>query len=306
MPKAKNVLLLTVAATALSFPTTTVLAAREPSAVLIYKGNFCLDVPNNDQSPGKLLHLWQCEQNGISTGSMLWTFHADGTITSTTGLCLDNVDAKNANGNGIQLQRCNGNSAQKWQPLANGALANVGTGNARCLNLNNNNLANNERIQLWDCNNADGSLQGGSQWSVGPPDQEAGATSFLAYRPNTNFALDTPANGPARTAVDLYTQNGTPAQQWTWFKDGSVRNGRGLCLDNTNGIIADGNPVQVFDCNQTPAQKWIYRNDGTIFNLQTQRCLDNDSGRQQNGNKVQMWTCQSGNAAQTWQWQAIV
>ncbi|KAI9359640.1 ricin B lectin domain-containing protein [Zopfochytrium polystomum] len=265
----------------------------------INKSGFCLDVPDHDFVVGKRLHLWRCEQNGIDTGSMLWNFFADGTIRTTNGLCLDNVDAKNVNGNDIQLQRCNGNSAQKWQTLPSGAIANVGTGSARCLNLNNNNLALNERIQLWDCNNADGSVQGGSQWSIGPPSRPASSRPSLVST-GTSFCVDTVANGGPRTAVDLFTCNSTPAQQWFFSPDGSIKNARGLCLDNTNGQLADGNPLQVFDCNGTPAQKWIHRQDGSLFNLQTQKCLDNDSGRLQNGNKLQMWTCQNGNKAQQW------
>ncbi|KAI9348247.1 ricin B lectin domain-containing protein [Zopfochytrium polystomum] len=263
----------------------------------INKSGFCLDVPDHDFVAGKRLHLWRCEQSGIDTGSMLWEFHPDGTIRTSIGdLCLDNVDAKNVNGNGIQLQRCNGNPAQKWQTLPNGAIANVGTGGARCLNLNGNNLANNERVQLWDCNNADGS----NQWSIGPPTPSADLQIYLPNLDVSGKCVDTVANGGPRTAVDLFTCNLTPAQLWTFSPDGSVKNGRGLCLDNTNGQIANGNPVQVFDCNGTPAQKWIHRHDGSLFNLQTQKCLDNDSGRNVDGNKLQMWTCQSGNKAQQW------
>ncbi|KAI9318280.1 ricin B lectin domain-containing protein [Zopfochytrium polystomum] len=277
------------------------IASSAEAANLISKSGFCLDVPSNNQAPGQLLHLFQCNNKA---DSMFWNFNPDGTITSTNGLCLDNVDAKNVNGNGIQLQKCNGNPAQKWQPLGSGAIANVGTSGARCLNLNNNNLANNERVQLWDCNNADGSVKGGSQWTIGEPLPDAGTTTFIAYHPNGGFALDNPFNGGRGTQVDLF-DSARAANVWTFNPDGTIRTPRGFCLDNTNGQLVDGNPVQVFDCNGTPAQKWIYRSDRTIFNLQSQRCLDNDSGRQQNGNKVQMWTCQNGNPSQTWDRPAV-
>ncbi|MFI0815393.1 ricin-type beta-trefoil lectin domain protein [Streptomyces sp. NPDC021098] len=113
----------------------------------------CVDVPNQSQTPGTQVELWDCNGGsnqqwtdtpagelrvygshcldasgqGTSPGTKVdiwdctggsnqkWTLHADGTITGVqSGLCLDATGAGTANGTLLQLWTCNGSSNQKW------------------------------------------------------------------------------------------------------------------------------------------------------------------------------------------------
>lgn len=113
----------------------------------------CVDVPNQSQTAGTQVELWDCNGGsnqqwtttsagelrvygsdcldaagqGTSPGTKVdiwgctggsnqkWTIHADGTITGDqAGLCLDATGAGTANGTLLQLWTCNGGSNQKW------------------------------------------------------------------------------------------------------------------------------------------------------------------------------------------------
>ncbi|WP_432841289.1 ricin-type beta-trefoil lectin domain protein [Dactylosporangium sp. CA-092794] len=102
-----------------------------------------------------------------------------------------------------------------------------------------------------------------------------------------------PANG---TAVQLYTCNGTAAQQWTIGTDGTVR-ALGKCLDITGANSADGTKVQLYDCNGSAAQTWAANADGTLRSLG--KCLDVTDNSSADGARLQIWTCFAG-ANQRW------
>ncbi|KND25703.1 ricin-type beta-trefoil lectin domain protein [Streptomyces acidiscabies] len=111
----------------------------------------CVDVPNQSQTPGTQVTLWDCNgganQQWASTtagelrvygnscldasgstagakavisactggGSQKWAFHDDGTITGTpSGLCLDATGSGTANGTLLALWTCTGAGNQKW------------------------------------------------------------------------------------------------------------------------------------------------------------------------------------------------
>ncbi|MFC4150146.1 ricin-type beta-trefoil lectin domain protein [Micromonospora mangrovi] len=104
-----------------------------------------------------------------------------------------------------------------------------------------------------------------------------------------------PANG---TRIQLWTCNGTPAQQWTWAADGSVR-ALGKCLDVAAGSTANGAKVQLYDCNGTGAQRWVFSAAGDIVNPQSNRCLDATGVSSADGTPLQLWDC-TGGANQKW------
>ncbi|CAL9668766.1 hypothetical protein SUDANB176_07358 [Streptomyces sp. enrichment culture] len=59
------------------------------------------------------------------------------------------------------------------------------------------------------------------------------------------------------TKVQLWTCNGTGAQQWAPQSDGTVRNPRSAkCLDASGGTWNDGTPVHLWTCHTGPNQKW--------------------------------------------------
>ncbi|HKT05064.1 MAG TPA: family 16 glycosylhydrolase [Rugosimonospora sp.] len=102
-----------------------------------------------------------------------------------------------------------------------------------------------------------------------------------------------PANG---TQVQLYTCNGTNAQQWTVGGDGTV-GALGKCLDVSGANSANGTRVQLYDCNGTNAQQWTVGADGSLRALG--KCLDATGVSSADGTPLQIWDC-TGGANQRW------
>ena len=99
--------------------------------------------------------------------------------------------------------------------------------------------------------------------------------------------------------VQVYTCNGTAAQQWTVVQAGSTLRVLGKCLDINGGGTADGTSVDLYDCNNTAAQVFIPQSNGSLYNPQSGRCLDDTGWSTTPGTQLQIWDC-TGNANQQW------
>jgi hypothetical protein len=97
--------------------------------------------------------------------------------------------------------------------------------------------------------------------------------------------------------VQVYTCNGTDAQQWT-VAAGNTLQVLGKCLDIYAGGTANGTQVDLYSCNGTGAQVWEPQSDGALLNPQSGKCLD-DTGWGGSGTQLQIWAC-TGNANQQW------
>ncbi|HEX3782109.1 MAG TPA: ricin-type beta-trefoil lectin domain protein [Pseudonocardiaceae bacterium] len=97
--------------------------------------------------------------------------------------------------------------------------------------------------------------------------------------------------------VQVYTCNGTAAQQWT--VTGNTLQTLGKCLDVDAGATANGTAVDLYDCNGTGAQVWQPQADGALLNPQSGACLDDPDSSTTAGTQVQIWAC-SGAANQQW------
>jgi len=107
------------------------------------------------------------------------------------------------------------------------------------------------------------------------------------------------ANSADGTTVQLYTCNGTAAQQWTRSTDGTLR-ALGKCLTLAGGATADGTKTQISNCNGAAAQQWAV--NGTtrdIVNSAANKCLDVTGNVSTDGTAVQVWTC-TGATNQKW------
>ncbi|KIM35511.1 carbohydrate-binding module family 13 protein [Hebeloma cylindrosporum] len=72
------------------------------------------------------------------------------------------------------------------------------------------------------------------------------------------------------------------------------------CLDVRGGVLANGTPVQIYDCNGTGAQKWVIKRGGQQIRLSgTSFCLDAGSNPA-SGVAMKIWTCYDNLAAQQW------
>ncbi|WP_244888882.1 ricin-type beta-trefoil lectin domain protein [Kitasatospora aureofaciens] len=99
--------------------------------------------------------------------------------------------------------------------------------------------------------------------------------------------------------VQIYTCNGTPAQQWTVVQAGSTLHVLGKCLDVYAAGTANGTAVDLYTCNNTGSQVWIPRSDGSLYNPQSGKCLDDPGWSTTAGTQVQIWDC-TGGANQKW------
>ena len=89
--------------------------------------------------------------------------------------------------------------------------------------------------------------------------------------------------------VQVYTCNGTNAQQWTAGSNNSLQT-LGKCLDVDAAGTANGTKVDLYDCNGTAAQAWTHQSNGELLNPASGKCLD-DTGYGSAGTQVQIWTC---------------
>jgi hypothetical protein len=97
--------------------------------------------------------------------------------------------------------------------------------------------------------------------------------------------------------IQVYTCNGSGAQQWTVGPNNTLEV-LGMCLDVDGAGTANGTLVDLYSCNGTGAQVWEPQPDGALLNPNSGKCLD-DTGYGGSGTQVQIWSC-SGNDNQSW------
>ncbi|MGO1068643.1 ricin-type beta-trefoil lectin domain protein [Lysobacter sp. CA199] len=232
------------------------------------------------------VELRVCDENA---SGQQWTFAriADQTLNlKIGGQCMDIVSSGTANGSKVQLWSCNNTGAQKWQSLGNGTYRNPQSG--RCLDVPNGTNVVGTQLQIWDCNAsaaqviapvagraiafvglagycvgnrtgrqaeiqacADGASD--QQWNVS---NNSDATISLKIAGGAE-CLDISSSGTANgSKVQLWGCNGTGAQKWQHFTDGTLRNPQsGRCLDVPNGAAVPGTQLQIWDCNAGNAQR---------------------------------------------------
>jgi hypothetical protein len=129
---------------------------------------------------------------------------------------------------------------------------------------------------------------GGGGGTTGPITGFAGLCVDVRGASSANF-----------TPVQVYTCNGTNAQQWTVVQAGSTLHALGKCMDINGGGTADGTTVDLYDCNNTAAQVFIPQSNGALNNPQSGKCLDDTNSSTTPGTQLQIWDC-TGNANQEW------
>jgi Ricin-type beta-trefoil lectin domain len=89
--------------------------------------------------------------------------------------------------------------------------------------------------------------------------------------------------------VQVYTCNGTAAQQWT-VGSGNTLQVLGLCMDVDAAGTANGTTIDLYTCNGTAAQVWQPQSNGELLNPNSGKCLD-DTGFGGSGTQLQIWAC---------------
>ena len=130
-----------------------------------------------------------------------------------------------------------------------------------------------------------------------PPPPPPGSGTITGY---AGLCLDDRSASTANfNPVQVYTCNGTNAQQWTVVQAGSTLHVLGKCLDVNGGGTANGTTVDLYDCNNTAAQVFIPQSNGSLYNPQSNKCLDDTGWSTTPGTQAQIWDC-TGNANQKW------
>jgi Ricin-type beta-trefoil lectin domain/Glycosyl hydrolases family 16 len=140
---------------------------------------------------------------------------------------------------------------------------------------------------------------GGSSSAPPPPPPPSGSTGPVVGI--GGLCLDDRSASTANyNPVQIYTCNGTNAQQWTVVQAGSTLQVLGKCLDINAGGTADGTTVDLYTCNDTGAQVFIPQSNGSLYNPQSNKCLDDPNSSTTPGTQLQIWDC-NGGANQQWQ-----
>ncbi|WP_433431433.1 ricin-type beta-trefoil lectin domain protein [Nonomuraea sp. CA-141351] len=131
-------------------------------------------------------------------------------------------------------------------------------------------------------------------WSGTPGSSPGGTVTGLAGK-CVDVAGGSAADG---AAVQLYTCNGSAAQQWTRPGDGTLR-ALGKCLDVVDRGTADGSKLQLWSCTGGANQQWTYTAGRDLVNPTANKCLDVTGNSSADGTRLQIWTC-TGAANQKW------
>ena len=131
-------------------------------------------------------------------------------------------------------------------------------------------------------------LMAGLGTAVAHQAKAAGATGAITgYQ---GLCLDDRSASTANfNPVQVYTCNGTSAQQWT-VAAGNTLQVLGKCLDVNAAGTTNGTTVDLYDCNGTGAQVWQHQSNGEYVNPNSGKCLD-DTGFGGSGTQVQIWAC---------------
>lgn len=112
--------------------------------------------------------------------------------------------------------------------------------------------------------------------------------------------LDNAGNATVKgNKIQLYTCNGTSAQQWKVTDKGEIMNANGYCLDVKGAGTTPKTIVWLYPCNNTAAQKWSVKTNGSLVNPNSGLCLDDKYSSTTNGTQIWMWPC-NGTPAQKW------
>jgi hypothetical protein len=239
-------------------------------------------------------------RNTVMRTGGIWFYAADssmnGTVNVTDSDFIDVIDAVSVFGYGSTVDNLNFDNIRITR-TSGFVLAIHANGSATFRNV----VATDAAGSVYNCGNAFtvNAGAGNSGWSTtsicgNPPGRHAGPITGIAGK-----CVDiSGGNSTAGTAVQLYTCNGTAAQQWTVNSDGSLSAFGSNCLDVSGGGTADGTRVQLWPCNGTGAQVW-HAQSGALVNPQSGRCLDDPWSSTVDGTQLRIWTC-NATAAQRW------
>jgi hypothetical protein len=172
-------------------------ASGLPAGLSISPGGVISGTPRTRGSYA--VRVYATDATGMTgSASFGWTVESAGTITALRK-CLDDWHGGTANGNKIDIYRCNGGRAQAWlaYPQAGGLQVRLAKAAGLCLTA----PVRAGRVRLWRCGAA------GQQW-------RAGAHGHLVSS-RSGLCLADPRAGPSGTRLDVSRCADTAAEHWT-------------------------------------------------------------------------------------------
>lgn len=255
-----------------------------------YSNSRCVDVTNGNAANGNKLQLYDCVNGNTN---QQWTTNAQNEFVWNSnggGFCMDNSGGNAAAGNAVQIWQCNGGPNQQWHGAAfrdgagptttttsststktttttktsttTSAPTSTATGSLIRWNPQQNLCAsatgpyNGAPVTLQSCSNDNDGLH----WTL----QSNGLLSTFGGF----YCLDDPSGGGDGTKLQVWTCKSdkdrpnpySPIPNQEWIINGGkliTLDGTQLCVDNTDGKAAAGNPLQVYTCNNGPNQQFI-------------------------------------------------
>jgi hypothetical protein len=133
------------------------------------------------------------------------TTNVSGAILSGVGtsMCLDDHANLRANGNKVQLYKCNGTGAQNWTANSNGTISL--TGSNYCLDVKGASTVKTTVVQLYQCSATDVA----EQWVINN-------ANHTIMNPNSGLYLDDKYSATTNgNQIWIWPSNDTNAQKWT-------------------------------------------------------------------------------------------
>lgn len=127
-------------------------------------GGSCLTDATGATTNGVQLQGESCDDP--TAGRTEWTLPAQTVHSAIAGRCLDDYQAKTANGTPVDAYSCNGRANQNWTFEPDGTIR----VNGKCLDDNGNSSTAGAKVQLWNCNPGDAA----EQWTVTGSDNSFG------------------------------------------------------------------------------------------------------------------------------------
>jgi hypothetical protein len=269
-------------------------ASSTPEFASGYTGK-CLDDLRNATTDGSIVDLFTC--NG--TAAQQWTWSSSGKQITIHSKCLDLKYPTKDTGEVSVLRGCNGSNSQNWKQDSSGRLVN-GLSNL-CLNAPDS--RDGFQLQQWTCDQAHIISETWTFTHYNP--STASGTPQIASLGVLGKCIDDFHNSTANSnKVDIWTCNGTAAQQWTMNANGRIMV-HGKCLDVYQNKAQPGTRVDLYACKSSgfANQQWTYeagQGGWLVSKLSKQSatlCLT-PSGPT-NGDTLQIATC-SPNAVHKW------
>ncbi|UYQ65366.1 ricin-type beta-trefoil lectin domain protein [Streptomyces peucetius] len=107
------------------------------------------------------------------------------------------------------------------------------------------------------------------------------------------------ANTQDGTPIQLYSCNGTSAQAWKLYPDGTLR-ALGKCMDVQYAKTANGSLIGLNTCHCAANQQWEKLPDGLLRSVHSGRCLDALGWQTGNGARLGIWDCTPHHTNQQW------